>query len=245
MREIHLLENNEACARFVLSRTSNGFSPETFLGIGAFSSHVPSSGKGLAVRSTPLFFENEIADSIVQGHFSVFERESLLMQVSMGEIGNFPISRWFLVGQHLSIFHSPKIDANRYLPAKDLLAVRSVEEFMQVYLGNLFPHIQEIRAQSILFLLDIKMFCDYIISFFIWLSVQLNIPHLKELVTVCSEAEIQKKVTAEFIWFLSDSALHPCIAVFPSTKSCFQDLIQSVRNIRKHGNLSEELFYKL
>ena len=245
MREIHLLENNEACARFVLSRTSQGFSPETFLGIGSFSSHVPNSGKGLAVRSTPVFFENELADSIVQGHFSVFERESLLMQVSMGEVGNFPISRWFLVGQHLSIFHSPKIDVKRYLPTKDLLAVRSAEEFMQVYLGNLFPHIQEIRAQSILFLFDIKMFCDYIVSFFLWISAQFNIPHLKDLVTVCSEAEIQKKITAEFLWYLSDSALHPCIAVYPSTQSCFQDLIQSARNICKHGNLSEDLLFKL
>lgn len=245
MREIHLLENNEACARFVLSRTSQGFSPETFLGIGTFSSHVPRSGKGLSVRSTPAFFENELADSIIQGHFSVFERESLLMQVSMGEIGNFPISRWFLVGQHLSIFHSPRIDVKRYLPTHDLLNAHSVEEFMQVYLGNLFPHIQEIRAQSILFLFDIKIFCDYIIAFFLWVSVQFNIPHLKDLVTVCSESEIQKKVTAEFLWYLSDLALHPCIAVYPSTPSCFQDLIQTARNICKHGSFSKELLFKL
>lgn len=245
MREIHLIENNEACARFVLSRTSQGFSPETFLGIGAFSSQVPNSGKGLAVRSTPTFFESELADSMVQGHFSVFERESLLMQVSLGEVGNFPISRWFLVGQHLSIFHSPIIDVKRYLPTKDLLAVRSVEEFMQVYLGHLFPHIQEIRAQSILFLFDIKMFCDYIKAFFLWLSAQFNIPHLKDVVTTGTESEIQKKITAEFLWYLSDSALHPCIGVYPSIQTCFQDLVQSARNIRKHGNLSEDLLFKL
>jgi hypothetical protein len=245
MREIHLLENNEACSRFVVTRTSQGFSPETFLGIGVFSSIVPSSGKGLAIRACPMFFENEISESVVQGYFSAFERESLLMQVSIGEIGNFPISRWFLVGQHLSIFYSQKIDVKRYLPTNDLLGVRSIEEFMQVYLGNLFPHIQEIRAQSILYLFDAKMICDYIKAFFIWLSVHFNISYLKDAVVNCTEQEIQKKVSAELLWYLSDSALHPCIAVLPSTASCFHDLIQAARNIRIQDNFSKDLFFKL
>lgn len=245
MREIHLLENNAACAKYVLNRTSQGFLPETFLGIGSFSTRVPESGKGLSIYSTPTFFENEISDSIIQGYFSVFEKESLLMQVSMGVIGNFPISRWLLVGQHLSIFHSPKIDVKRYLPTEDLMNVRSAEEFMQVYLGNIFPHIQEIRAQSILFLFDVKMFSDYIKSFFLWLSSQFNIPYLKYLVTESSDLELQKKVTGEFLWYLSESAIHPCIAVYPSSKTCYTDLIQSARNIRKQGNYSDELFFKL
>lgn len=193
MREIHLLENKEACARFVLGRTSQGFSPETFLGIGSFSSQIPSTGKGVALRSIPHFFESELTESVVQGHFSVFERESLLMQVGLGEIGNIPISRWLLVGLHLSIFYSPKIDVKRYLPTQDLINVRSPEEFMQVYLGNLFPHIQEIRAQSVLFLFDMKSFCDYVVAFFIWLSNHLNLLNLKELVSESYERELRKK----------------------------------------------------
>ncbi|WP_397601079.1 hypothetical protein [Silvanigrella sp.] len=245
MREIHLLENNAACAKYVLNRTSQGFLPETFLGIGSFSTRVPVSGSGLSIYSTPTFFENEISDSIVQGYFSVFEKESLLMQVAMGEIANFPISRWLLIGQHLSIFHSSKIDVKRYLPTDELLNVRSAEEFMQVYLGNIFPHIQEIRAQSILFLFDVKMFSDYIKSFFLWLAEQFNIPFLKDLVSESSEIEMQKKVTDEFLWYLSESAIHPCIAVYPSSYNCYLDLIQSARNIRKQGNYSDELFFKL
>ncbi len=116
---------------------------------------------------------------------------------------------------------------------------------MQVYLGNIFPHIQEIRAQSILFLFDVKMFSDYIKSFFLWLAEQFNIPFLKDLVTESSEIEMQKKVTDEFLWYLSESAIHPCIAVYPSSYNCYLDLIQSARNIRKQGNYSDELFFKL
>ena len=245
MREIHLLENINACAKFVLNRTSQGFLPETFLGIGSFSTRVPESGKGLSVYSTPTFFENEIFESIIQGYFSVFEKESLLMQVSMGDIGNFPISRWLLVGQHLSIFNSSNIDVKKYLPTDELLNVRSTEEFMQVYLGNIFPHIQEIRSQSILFLFDVKMISDYIKSFFIWLASQLNIPFLKELVNDSSDIEIQKKITEEFLWYLSESTIHPCIAVYPSSQSCYISLIQSARNVRKQGNYTDELFFKL
>ncbi|APJ02519.1 hypothetical protein [Silvanigrella aquatica] len=245
MREIHLLENNEACARFVVSRAAQGFSPETFLGIGAFASHVPNIGKGIVVRSSPAFFENELSDSIVQGHFSAFEKESLLMQVTMGEIGNFPISRWFLVGQHLSIFDAPKVDVKRYLPTLDLINARSIEDFVQIYLGNLFPHIQEIRAQSVLFLFDINMFSHYLKSFFTWLSSYLRMSELTGLIINPLDSEVQKKITSEFLWYLADSALHPCIGLYPSTQICFHYLIQSARSISKYGNFSEELIFKL
>lgn len=243
MREIHLLENNEACTNFVLARTSQEFSPESFLGVGTFSSYVPSIGKGLMIRSSPVFFENELSDNIVQGHFSVFEREPLLMQVPLGEVGNLPISRWFLFGQHLSIFQSSKIDVKKYLPSKDLLNVKNVEEFMQVYLDSLFPHIQEIRAQSILFLFDITILSNYVFSFFNWLSEHNT--QLKELVVSLQNFDIQKKITEEFLWYLSDSALHPCIAIYPSTQTCFNIFIHSVRNIRKKRMLSNDIFFRL
>jgi hypothetical protein len=245
MREIHLLENNEACARFLLLRASQGFLPETFLGIGSFSSQIPKQGSGIALYSTPSFFEHELADSIVHGHFSVFEKESILLQTSMGLGNNISISRWYLIGQHLSIFNTSNIDVKNYLPTIELCKVRSPEEFMQVYLGYLFPHIQEVRAQTILMLFDVKMFCDYVSNFFTWLSNKLKSPKIIEAIVSLSNLELQYKLTSELLWYLSDSVLHPCIAVYPSTRACFQDLVSSARKIRIQGHLSDDLLFKL
>lgn len=244
MREIFILENKEACQKYLLNRTANGFLPDTFLGIGSFSSKVSSTGQGLAVYSSPTFFAKEISESIIQGHFSVFEKESLLMQIPLGEIAHFPIARWLLIGKHFSIFNAANFDAAKFLPTKDLLQVRTVEEFMQVYLGFIFPHIHEIRAQSILYLFDINMFIEYIKLFFNWLSVQTNNPLLAKSVTEISENVLQRKITDEFLWFITESFLHPCLAVFPSTKSSFISFVQSARSVRRQGNQSEEFYFR-
>nr|BFD30512.1 hypothetical protein GTC16762_01300 [Pigmentibacter ruber] len=245
MREIYLLETKDACHKFLLNRTANGFLPDTFLGIGSFSSKISQSGVGLTIQSSPKFFVKEISESIIQGHFSVFEKESLLMQVPFGEVGNFPIARWLLVGKHLSIFDSDKIDAVKYLPTKELMQVRTVEEFMQVYLSFIFPHIHEIRAQSVLFLFDINIYISYIKQFFNWLSKQISNPLLFKNIIEISTIDFQRKITDEFLWFISESSLHPCIAIFPSTKSSFTSFIQSARNIKKQNGYSDELFFKL
>ncbi|WP_186646498.1 hypothetical protein [Fluviispira vulneris] len=245
MREIYLLENIEACARFISERVAQGYSLETFLGIGTFSSQVlKDQKKGIFIQASPAFLEKELSESVILGHFSVFEQESLLLQVNEEGHKSLPISRWFLVGQHLSLFSSPRIDVLRYLPLKELMGVRTPEEFMQVYLSYLFPNIQEVRAQSILFLFDIKMLCDYIRSFFMWLIDKYELVGLKESILNYSEMDLQKKVTEEFLWFLADSALHPCIGVFPSTQKCFDFLIHSARVLRKQGNLTEETLFK-
>ncbi|KAB8030817.1 hypothetical protein [Fluviispira multicolorata] len=246
MREIYLLENTEACSKFVLERISQGYSLETFLGIGTFSSQkLKDTEKGIIILSSPAFLEKELSESVILGHFSVFEQDSLLLQVGEENHKSIPISRWFLVGQHLSLFSSPRIDVLRYLPIKELMGVRTPEEFMQVYLGYLFPNIQEVRAQSILFLFDIRMLCDYIRAFFMWLIEKYELVGLKESILNYSEMDLQKKVTEEFLWFLADSALHPCIGVYPSSQKCFEFLLQSARVLRKQGNLTDEVSFKL
>lgn len=244
MREIYLLENKEACHKFLLNRTASGFLPDSFLGIGSFSSKVPDSGIGLAIHSSPIFFEKEISESIINGYFSVFEKESLLMQIPLGGVENFPIARWLLIGKHFSIFNSTKIDVAKYLPTKELMHVRTIEEFMQVYLGFIFPHIHEIRAQSILFLFDINMFIEYIKLFFKWLSSQVSISSVTRNIVEMSVSDFQRKITDEFLWYISESSIHPCIAIFPSTKSSFISFVQSARNIRRQSSYTEELFFR-
>jgi hypothetical protein len=248
MREIYLLENLEACTQFILTRANQGFSPETFLGVGFFSSQLSGSGRGLRICSSPSFFEHELAENMVQGYFSPFEKESLLMQVNLEQIDGLPISRWLLIGQHFSLFSLEKsVDVIRHLPTQELLSISHPEEFIQVYLRNLFPHIQEIRAQSLLFLFDTQIFCGYIAAFFKWLFAQKKYSsHFKKCpVPDLSLSHIQKKVTEEFLWYLADTALHPCAAIFPSTQNCFEDFMMSARNVCRYGNLTEELMFRL
>ncbi|MES2613811.1 MAG: hypothetical protein V4591_00175 [Bdellovibrionota bacterium] len=242
MRDVYILENMAACMDFISDHIHKGYSEESFLGVGAFSSSMLNSlNEGVEIKVTPCFLEQYLVNYIIQGHVSVFEQESILIQAQPKNGAN-NISKWLILSQHTSIFSLPKTEIIKYIKSAGVL---SIEEFVNAYFNNLISKINEMRAQIVIILFDINMFKNYTIKFFNWLHHENGGMKGNNEVLPLQDTSLENLIIKELIQFLSNAFFNNKIAVIPSHQNYFSTFLNIIHDTKKEVNAySKDIIFR-
>lgn len=241
MRDIYILENMAACQNFLNEFIQKGYSEESFLGVGSFSSSILNNeNKGAEVKITPHFLEKDLIQYIVQGTISIFESEPILIQTQPQSPSN-NLSKWLILNQHTSIFSLQKEDILRHIKANSSL---SLEEFVSTYFEYIITKINEMRAQIVIVLFDIDMFKNYTYNFLNWLQKEEKKDHYKSYLK--QDKLLEKQIIKELILFISNSFFNNKIAIIPSKPNYFPVFLSTIHEIKKElSTYSKDIIFRI
>lgn len=234
MREVYILENMAAGYHFMMDQMQKGYQPESFLGVGSFSSSFSKEiPQGADLKVTPAFLEPDLYDYIVKGYISLFENEPILIQPKMN-INHQKVSKWLILSQHKTIFSLQKDVVLKYLRSE---SISSIEEFVNIYFHYLLSKTNELRAEVIIILMDFSMFLEYLREYF--KAFPLNSPIEKS-------AQLEKNVIKEIVLFFSNAFFSHKIAIIPDQSKYYNIFLSMIHESRQESkNFSNDVMYKL
>lgn len=228
MRNIFVLENMAACQRFMQDHFQRGYTEESFLGVGTFStSPVESDKMGVDVFISPHFLKQDLVNYIIQGHVSIFEQSPILFQYQDSTSFNL-ISKWLITGFHNSIFTLPKESVEKQIEIQNL---NTIEDFINHHLSLLIEKINEMRAQIVIVLLDFQIIKKYFESLIAWKK-----NHIKSFELSKSESNLDRLIIKETLLFFSNAFFNNKIAVVPSQQNLYPLFIDAMRDVKKELN---------
>lgn len=240
MRDVFILENMSACNHFVQEHLDKGYTQESFLGIGSFSSLINSDdGTGLNVKVIPNFLEKDIISYIVQGDISPFERDPILVHAQPNN-DYTQILRWLLICQHPAIF---SIKNTNYPKISNFGGALTLDEFVVFCFSNVISKINEIKAEIAILLFDIEFFKNFFLK-----VVECSGRDVSELLkkTTFQENDLEKKIIKEIIYFFSNSFFNSVVAIVPSNYKHYNLLIDSAHLAKKEfGIYSKDINFRL
>ena len=240
MRDVFILENMAACKDFMSDHIQKGYSEESFLGVGAFSSsQLNNANEGVKIKVTPNFLEQDLVDYIIQGYISVFEQDSILIQAQSNIVS---ISKWLILGQHTSIFSLSNREISKYLKS---FSVSSMEEFVNAYFNFIISKINEMRAQIVVVLFDLDMFKNYVLKFFNWLDKEKKQAKMNDKL-LFQENSLDILIIKELLHFLSNAFFNNKIAIIPSSPACYPIFLNTIHEIKKEFDLyAKDIIFRL
>ena len=241
-REVFLMNHAARLQEFLEESQDDGEGTASALGIGFFwVSAGTAENNGVEVNVYPAFLKPFVMNQISQGHLSPFSNETFFVGTENDfSEGSLPIRRWLLAGLNLP----GKYNNSGTNQLDDLQNITSFDELVFGLLRKIFNRVLNLRADTVVFLLDSPLLNNYFASVMQLLSQNRKIESFEKFLSTDLNTQI-KFVLKQFLNWTCEENIHTRLGFWCSHETDLHGLVQASRSVFSGRNHCENLNFRL